>query len=106
MGVGANAARLHSDEEKTLKVDDHNVISTRRFFEDASGIVLLGPRTRAIALALCAVLLWATWPTLATWARPAAPVSSPIAGCRDRVRSIARPSVRDRTDRRLRRDLA
>lgn len=34
----------------------------------------LGPKARAIALALGAVLLWATWPTLATWARPAPPL--------------------------------
>ena len=33
----------------------------------------LGPKARAASLALGAVLLWATWPTLATWAQPAPP---------------------------------
>ena len=33
----------------------------------------LGPKARAVSLALGAVLLWATWPTLATWAQPAPP---------------------------------
>lgn len=33
----------------------------------------LGPQTRAACLALGAVLLWATWPTLATVANPAPP---------------------------------
>ena len=33
----------------------------------------LGPKARAASLALGAVLLWATWPTLAAWAQPAPP---------------------------------
>jgi drug/metabolite transporter (DMT)-like permease len=32
-----------------------------------------GPKARAVLLAFGAVTLWATWPTLATWARPAPP---------------------------------
>ncbi|MBZ9677252.1 DMT family transporter [Mesorhizobium sp. ES1-1] len=32
-----------------------------------------GPRARAASLAVGAVLMWATWPTLAIWARPAPP---------------------------------
>lgn len=34
----------------------------------------LGPKAHAASLALGAVLLWATWPTLATWAQPAPPL--------------------------------
>lgn len=33
----------------------------------------LGPKARAISLALAAVLFWASWPTLAMWAQPAPP---------------------------------
>lgn len=40
---------------------------------DLLSIPPLGPKGRAVSLALGAVLLWATWPTLATWAQPAPP---------------------------------
>ncbi len=44
-----------------------------RSWHDLTSIPPLGPKARAVSLALGAVLLWATWPTLATWAQPAPP---------------------------------
>jgi len=44
-----------------------------QFWRGLTSIRPLGPKARAAALALGAVLLWATWPTLATWAQPAPP---------------------------------
>jgi drug/metabolite transporter (DMT)-like permease len=44
-----------------------------RFSSDLTAIPPLGPKARAASLAIGAVLLWATWPTLATWAQPAPP---------------------------------
>lgn len=49
------------------------MISAFGSWRDVVPIPPLGPRARAASLALGAVLLWATWPTLATWARPAPP---------------------------------
>ena len=44
-----------------------------RFWGDLPSVPPLRPKARAASLALGAVLLWATWPTLATWAHPAPP---------------------------------
>jgi drug/metabolite transporter (DMT)-like permease len=44
-----------------------------RFHLLSDGLRPLGPRARAAALAVGAVLFWATWPTLATLASPAPP---------------------------------
>lgn len=41
--------------------------------QSVGGFRRLGPRARAAALAVGAVLFWATWPTLATLASPAPP---------------------------------
>jgi drug/metabolite transporter (DMT)-like permease len=44
-----------------------------RFHLPVGGLRPIGPRARAAALAVGAVLFWATWPTLATLASPAPP---------------------------------
>ena len=44
-----------------------------RAWQEFIRIPPFGPRARAASLAFGAVLMWATWPTLATWARPAPP---------------------------------
>lgn len=49
------------------------MIVALRSWRDIAAIPPLGPKARAVSLTLGAVLLWATWPTLATWAQPAPP---------------------------------
>lgn len=49
------------------------MLVVQRSWRDAILASSPGPKTKAISLALGAVLLWSTWPTLATWARPAPP---------------------------------
>lgn len=44
-----------------------------RPWREVAPIPPFSPKARAASLALGAVLLWATWPTLATWAQPAPP---------------------------------
>ena len=47
-----------------------------RSWRDLTTMPPFGPKARAVSLALGAVLFWATWPTLATWAQPAPPFLS------------------------------
>src|SRR4028119_969798 len=56
------------------------MILTFRSWPDLASTPPLGPKARAATLALGAVLLWATWRTLATWAQPAPPFLIPALG--------------------------
>lgn len=53
-----------------------------------------GPKALAASLALGAVVLWATWPTLATWAQPAPPflvlsLAAPVGFCVSIIPALA-----------------
>ena len=78
-------------------------------WRDLLAVRPLGPKARATSLALGAVLLWGTWPTLATWAQPAPPflifalgsavgfaVSLALASARGEGRAFLRTREQDR----------
>jgi drug/metabolite transporter (DMT)-like permease len=74
------------------------MISVLRSWYDLAALPPFGPKARAISLALGAVVLWATWPTLATWARPAPPflvlsLASVVGFCVSIIRASASGKV-------------
>ena len=75
-----------------------DMISVLRCWYDLTTLPPFGPKARAASLALGAVVLWATWPTLATWTHPAPPflvlsLASIVGFCVSIIRASASGNV-------------